>query len=184
MMKGGEHVQKAGSLFERAEKAIRSSRHSMHRSYLTILNNICLFHYSQQSLHDSVRVTDELLAVIRRDNKKKPLYLINTSVMLYKRGELDGCKKILDELKKLIDSEEGTLYFDLDNLKRIFLQSCLVSIKLKQQQAFEVDMKSYRSLLASVDEDPLSHAKADRMTAIGYIKFGQVDKAKKLLENY
>ena len=182
MMKGGELLNSATDLFTNAEKAIRQSKHTTHKSFSTILNNLMIFYYNQKNPVYK-KLTDELHQLMKKDAQKKPLYLLNVAAIHYKTGEHETATKILEALKRLVESEEGIHYFDLDNLKRIFLLSSLNNVKLKRLQDFERDMSSYKSLLPSADEDPITFAKAERMHAIALIKFGQIDRAKKILEN-
>lgn len=183
MMKGGEMTQKANQLFMATEKSARQVKHTTHRSLLTILNNLMIFHYNQKN-QEFQKIADELHQNIKQSQLKKPLYLINVAALSYKTGDYETVKKILEALKKMVESDEGIHYFDLDNLKRIFLLSSLNFVRLKKYQEFEKDMANYKSLLPPPEDDPLQIAKAERMHAIALIKFGQVEKAKKILENY
>ena len=151
---------------------------------LPVLNNLAIFHHSQKNVQETKKAMEELSSAIKREKTKKPLYLLNLAALLHKQGDSEGALKIITGLKTLADSEEGTLYFDLEMLKRLFLLSSLCHAKIKKLVEFEKDMKGYRELLAPADEDPLSHAKADRMFAIGLLKLGCVDRAKKILESY
>lgn len=182
MMKGGDHLNTASELFESTEKAIRQSKHTSHKSFSTILNNLAIFYYNQK-LPIYKKLVDELHQLMKKEQLRKPIYLINIAAISYKTGDYDAALKILESLKQLVDSEEGVHYFDLDNLKRIFLLSSLNNVRLKRLQEFERDMGSYKSLLPSSEDDPISYSKAERMHAIALIKFGQIDRAKKMLEN-
>jgi len=184
LMKGGDHIPTSANFFVRAEKAIKLQKHTAHRSLLPVLNNFAIFHHSQKNVQETKKAMEELSSAIKREKTKKPLYLLNLAALLHKQGDSEGALKIITGLKALADSEEGTLYFDLEMLKRLFLLSSLCHAKIKKLLEFEKDMKGYRELLAPADEDPLSHAKADRMFAIGLLKLGCVDRAKKILESY
>lgn len=183
MMKGYEYRDKSEVLFRATEAAIRHVKHTSHKSALTILNNLMIFYFTKK-MPEYKAITEELHQKIKKSQLKKPLYLINIAAVSFKSGEYESVKKITDALKKLAESDEGIHYFDLDNLKRIFLLSSLNNIKLKRLEDFEKDMANYKSLLPSPEDDPLQTAKAERMHAIGLIKFGQVDRARRILENY
>lgn len=183
MMKGWEYRDKSEELFRATEKAIRQVKHTAHKSMLTILNNLMIFFFTKK-MPECKAITDELHQKIKKSQIKKPLYLINIAAVNYKSGDHESVKKITEALKKLAESDEGIHYFDLDNLKRIFLLSSLNNIKLRRLEEFERDMANYKSLLPPPEDDPLQAAKAERMHAIGLIKFGQVDRAKRMLENY
>jgi tetratricopeptide (TPR) repeat protein len=182
MMKGGDSLKTATDLFISTEKVIRQSKHTSHKSFSTILNNLAIFYYNQK-MPVSKKLTEELHQLTRREQNRKPLYLINIAAINYKTGEYDSALKVLEGLKLLVESEEGIHFFDLDNLKRIFLLSALNNVRLKRLQEFEKDMNSYKSLLPSAEEDPVSYSKAERMHAIALIKFGLIDRAKQILEN-
>jgi tetratricopeptide (TPR) repeat protein len=183
MMKGWEYRDKSELLFRATESAIRQVKHTSHKSILTILNNLMIFFFTKQ-MPEYKAITEELHQKIKKSQVKKPLYLINIAAVNYKSGEHEATKKITESLKSLAESDEGIHYFDLDNLKRIFLLSSLNNIKLKRLEEFEKDMANYKSLLPLPEDDPLQAAKAERMHAIGLIKFGQVDRARRILENY
>jgi tetratricopeptide (TPR) repeat protein len=182
LMRAGEHLAQSARLFAAAEKAARHSRHTSHRSHLTLLNNLCVYAYAKKDSAELKTFCSELNSLLQKDLKKKPIYLINLASLYHKQGELQEAENLLTLLKKLVDSEEGVNYFDLESIKRIFLLSSLNNIKLKKLAAFEQDMKSYKSLLPPQEEDPLAWPKAERMHAIGLIKFGQVEKAKRMLD--
>jgi len=182
LMRGGEYLTQSTRLFIAAEKAARLCRHTSHRSLLTLLNNLCVYAYAKKDMAELKTFCRELNSLLQKDPKKKPIYLINLASLYHKQGELQETEEILTLLKTLVDSEEGVNYFDLESIKRIFLLSSLNNIKLKKLSAFEQDMKNYKSLLPSPEEDPLAWPKAERMHAIGLIKFGQVEKAKRMLD--
>lgn len=182
MMKGGEHMKTATDLFVTTEKAIRQAKHTSHKSYSTILNNLMIFYFNQKNPVYK-KLTEELHQLTKKDLQRKPIYLINIAAVSYKTGDFDAALRVLEALKQMVESEEGVHYFDLDNLKRIFLLSSLNNVRLGRQAEFERDMSAYKSLLPPPDVDPVSFAKAERMHAIALIKFGQVDRAKAILEN-
>lgn len=183
-MKSGEHLPLAQQLFQKAEWAVRKSKHTTHRSLMTILNNLAIFYYTQKNQAESRRISEELHTMVSKNTSgKKPIYMINIAALMHKRGDLEAAEKVLNGLKTLAESEEGVQYFDLDNIKRIFLLSSLNHAKQGKLSQFEADMNSYKSLLPPIEEDVISHNKANRMLAIGLLKLGQLDRARKILEN-
>lgn len=182
-MKAGEYLPLSQQLFQKAEWAVRKSKHTTHRSLMTVLNNLAIYYYTQKNQAESRRISEELFGIVSKNTSgKKPIYLINIATLMHKRGDLEGAEKILDGLKTLAESEEGVQYFDLDNIRRIFLLSSLNYAKLGKLSQFESDMNSYKALLPPIEEDVIAHNKANRMLAIGLLKLGQVDRARKILE--
>ena len=183
LMRGGDYLIAATKLFGVAERTAREYKHTSHRSLLTLLNNLAVFAYAKKNSKEVNRLKEELGHHLKKDIKKKPLYLINLAALNFKQGDHEEADEILGSLMKLADSEEGVQHFDLENLKRIFLLSALNNVKMKRVGEFEKDMVAYKSLLPSIEEDPLSYAKAERMHGIALIKLGQIQRAKKMLEN-